>query len=1024
MTSAKINNFALFLTRKEKNRLLHTQEYKTVLGEAAFIFTALSDENINRLPDSMTCIVAPDITGTKPRQFIADLVNAVENDDDRVYAYSGYRFKDVLGTVNALQKVDAYNRMPFVPRHTVGDSRPEKIDVITNGTFACSAGTLKYAMSKAVSFGRYDVNLSVAFSKTGTEIVCIVPSTDWSDLPKTSKPVEVMVRMADESRYPLFSYNGWHVVTDKRAVSSRACPSDPDSVAVIITTHNRTDTAKTTIESLVSRLKYPKLHWFIADDRSDPGHVKQLVDKFVELGIKDVYVTETNDEHWGLGASLNNALTAAFKLTDVVLTTEDDWYLQYDLDISEFVDTIKNDQTVGVIRLGAANHLSKYMEEYTDSLACVSVEKYKRDRDKTGRLNSLQVAIRHKRLFDRIGFYIENSNPDVVETDMNSRFVNYGLLKILWPKAYCTYDLVCTENPFMHFGESTVGHSFEYIDPCTSLGCTTEVGDTSTPFFGVVIPVYKSCETLKRALTSIKKQTYGGYRVYVCDDESGEPYASENERSVNTILGARGKFIRAGSKVYAGGARDKCLEQAEKDNVEYILFLDADDLYAYNEFFEELRNCIHHNNNPDLVVIPAYFETTETNTLEQVLKCKNIEAYYKQSILCTPWAKCIKAKLCPRFESGLRRANDVLQHMRVLDTVKTIVPFKKIAVTRKKDGETTLHGTAKKKNIQSIGALTGLLKCACQILEEKYEHEYMRWPVARFVKMILTTQVGDVLNAMGTNLQNLIDVGSVKRVHDSDNRLVTVDLGGRLGNIMLSIYTCFWYAKTHGMPEDVVKINENYIRTGLAGDLPEYFKMNMPIFSNVRKHIIPEEQYNKEVQVADVTMLNTPTRSVDSIDALDRVCFPKYVWHYPKTGSDREQFCKLFRVPELEDELRKKYPEYFKNKNVALHVRRTDFQWYANGKYMEDTASIVKKLDAHAGKTVVVFSDDIDWCKNNITSDKCNIIFHESQTPDCMDMVLMSLFDCIESNPYSTFSYCAKLLNKNLPLTRRVGKPA
>lgn len=988
MTSAKINNFALFLTRKEKNRLLHTQEYKTVLGEATFIFTALNDENINKLPDSMTCIVAPDITGTKPRQFISDLVNAVENDGDRVYAYSGYRFKDVLGTVNALQKVDAYNRMPFVPRHTVGDSRPEKIDVITNGTFACSARTLKYAMPEAVSFGRYDVNLSIAFSKTGTEIVCIVPSTDWSDLPKTSKPVEVMVRMADESRYPLFSYNGWHVVTDKHTVSARACPSDPDSVAVIITTHNRTDTAKTTIESLVSRLKYPKLHWLIADDRSDPGHVKQLVDKFVELGIKDVYVTETNDEHWGLGASLNNALTAAFRLTDVVLTTEDDWYLQYDIDISEFVDTIKNDQTVGVIRLGAANHLSKYMTEYTDSLACVSVEKYKRDRDKTGRLNSLQVAIRHKRLFDRVGFYIENSNPDMVETDMNSRFVNYGLLKILWPKAYCTYDLVCAENPFLHFGESTVGHSWEQRSPVfvqgkrvlsdvvvsmstykdrfkvldTSLrsilnqtvipwkicvvvddcdiesiegflkenidnGCVellvgsrelgphnkyihtmlkypdktvvtfdddadyrqdsleklyalhlkypkcvctrrahlityddsgnplpyrkwinqcgtvdypsfdlfaTGVGgvlyppglfrwDDETinamknfknddlflkkiendlgikvattcekpnadpritrdgaqanalyninvrdgnndkevvrlgihrisdqeawPFFKIVIPVYKSSRTLRRAIESITAQTFSSFIVSVCDDGSPEPYHSEN-KSIVESLGDKGVFTFNDTNKYAGAARNKAMSAVKRS--EYTLYLDADDVFVRSTLFEELHSFIVDKKFPDVILLPCFRRNGESNVL-QAKSVTSPEKLAKARRFVAPWCKCVRSDKEQLFQEGLRRYNDGLNHWLVADNVTTVVPFNKEAVRYCSDSDTTMFGPYSKKNRSNVEALTSYLYAVDKMISTEWKHDYTETGLADEIEHILTYTIPNLVRDIGSS---------------------------------------------------------------------------------------------------------------------------------------------------------------------------------------------------------------------------------------------------------------------------------
>ena len=45
------------------------------------------------------------------------------------------------------------------------------------------------------------------------------------------------------------------------------------------------------------------------------------------LGVSDYVVTRTDDTNFGLGSSMNNGLKEGFKVSDIVLTVEDDWML-------------------------------------------------------------------------------------------------------------------------------------------------------------------------------------------------------------------------------------------------------------------------------------------------------------------------------------------------------------------------------------------------------------------------------------------------------------------------------------------------------------------------------------------------------------------------------------------------------------------------------------------------------------------------------------------------------------------------
>lgn len=466
----------LFLLKRSRDLLRRNAEYKEVESSAKKTYLSLNDAA--KVGDDDVCIVTNDLPPTDQRAFVQYLAEHVRKDSSKVYVYAGYRFnytKD--GAITPVQKITRFDRRPFVARYRNNDNKEELVDVFTGETFACSGRVLNDILGIKQS-GTSNEVISVACAELDIPIVCILPKRDWSGQPSRKSSNEVIAVFDTDEHATVFSYKGWGREKKIEALSistevKAEGPSDPESVAVIITTHNRTETAKTTIESLVKRLKYPKLHWFIADDRSEPGHVQQLVDKFVELGIDDVQVTETNAEHWGLGASLNNALTAAFKLTDVVLTTEDDWYLQYDFDISEYVRVIKNNSDVCTIRLGAINTIQDcIVESEIPGFSEISLQKYKYIIEKKHRKNmmlNLQVALRHSRLFKRTGLYPENKNTDVVEYTLNSRYIAYAKdMKILWPSSFDAKTLCNDTNPFLHFGVSTVGHKYDRaaVDPC------------------------------------------------------------------------------------------------------------------------------------------------------------------------------------------------------------------------------------------------------------------------------------------------------------------------------------------------------------------------------------------------------------------------------------------------------------------------------------------------------------------------------------------------------------------------------
>ena len=230
-------------------------------------------------------------------------------------------------------------------------------------------------------------------------------------------------------------------------------------VTVVMTTHNRTNVACAVIDSLVKNLKYPKIKWCISDDRSDEGHVDKLVEQFKKNGINEVHVEKTNNERHGLGASLNNGLKYAWTNSDIVLTIEDDWILEKELKLAHYVDIVNKSTDIAGIRLATMNYaIANKRSGHKGFYIVESDGKYK-----TSVFNN-QVMLRHKRTYDKIGYYKENCSGDVSEIDEINKFNNQKGLAVLYPnfiKQNCMDD---SSMYFIHIGKSVSGHE-RYVVP-------------------------------------------------------------------------------------------------------------------------------------------------------------------------------------------------------------------------------------------------------------------------------------------------------------------------------------------------------------------------------------------------------------------------------------------------------------------------------------------------------------------------------------------------------------------------------
>jgi coenzyme F420-reducing hydrogenase beta subunit len=232
---------------------------------------------------------------------------------------------------------------------------------------------------------------------------------------------------------------------------------------VIMTTHNRTGVACYCIDALVKNLKYSgKIQYIICDDRSEPGHCEALEYQFKQCGIFDVIILKTDEDRYGLGASLNNGLYNSFERSDIVLTTEDDWLLVKELNMDLYVKTIIENKEIGGIRLATSSYNGRELKDFDSSFYKFIYNSSIKILNNNYWIFNNQVMLRHKRVYDKLGYYKENCHADEQEREFCIKFNNFtnfgeNYFKVLYPRCLnLKSELFGDKNYFHHIGITTM----------------------------------------------------------------------------------------------------------------------------------------------------------------------------------------------------------------------------------------------------------------------------------------------------------------------------------------------------------------------------------------------------------------------------------------------------------------------------------------------------------------------------------------------------------------------------------------
>lgn len=112
--------------------------------------------------------------------------------------------------------------------------------------------------------------------------------------------------------------------------------------------HPRALYARRTLEAALTNIvpgEDNELHLHIADDGSDPQHIRELVEIAKKYGYEP---SITNSNRGGYGKSYNLMMQTCHNMSDYILPLEDDWELTRELNLGQVVKSI--DASGGVIR--------------------------------------------------------------------------------------------------------------------------------------------------------------------------------------------------------------------------------------------------------------------------------------------------------------------------------------------------------------------------------------------------------------------------------------------------------------------------------------------------------------------------------------------------------------------------------------------------------------------------------------------------------------------------------------------------
>ena len=224
--------------------------------------------------------------------------------------------------------------------------------------------------------------------------------------------------------------------------------------------------------------------------------------------------------------------------------------------------------------------------------------------------------------------------------------------------------------------------------------------------FSIIIPNYNNGEWIGKTISSVIKQTYKNWEMYIIDDMSTDNSIEEIKKHNDTRI----KLIRNEIKLYNGGSRNVGILQAKKSNYEgYLLFVDSDDWLADDKVLENLNKFIE---DEDVITLDYQYYMENKIQGRGQHHYKNInDLFMTNGAMCAVWCKCFKVSIAPLFEFNTLM-EDRNYHYRLINKCKTYANFGKITHTWNKMNMKSITSNKKQLYDSSLQAKIEWDNCA------------------------------------------------------------------------------------------------------------------------------------------------------------------------------------------------------------------------------------------------------------------------------------------------------------------------
>jgi hypothetical protein len=222
--------------------------------------------------------------------------------------------------------------------------------------------------------------------------------------------------------------------------------------------------------------------------------------------------------------------------------------------------------------------------------------------------------------------------------------------------------------------------------------------------------------------------------------------------------------------------------------------------------------------------------------------------------------------------------------------------------------------------------------------------------------------------------------------------MIYCNLQGGLGNILFQIATGY------SLAED--------LNTQLEVVIPPHHFSHGDVYTKYKDNILKKIRFTSQ---NSHSIYREPSFSYNPLPQIKGLTLEGYFQSELYFGHNRSKILNLFSPLSTDLEyIKSKYQSYLDNPLISLHVRRGDYLKFPE---VHPTCSIEyykNALSKFPSKLkVLIFSDDVDWCKQNFLGDRFIFI----QEKDYISLYLMSLctYNIIAN---SSFSWWGAWLNQ------------